>query len=116
MTAHKERVTLLGASGTMGYQAFLELQRRAERYDVTLLLVPGDRRARKLAPYLQAAGIDPKVEAGVVERRGLRVVWGDATRLDDVASAVAGSDWVLNAMAYISPQADYRPALAWAVN
>src|SRR5690606_22326755 len=40
MTAHKERVTLFGASGTMGYQAFLELQRRAERYDVTLLLVP----------------------------------------------------------------------------
>lgn len=116
MTAHKERVTLFGASGTMGYQAFLELQRRAERYDVTLLLVPGDRRARKLAPYLEAAGIDPKVEAGVVEGRGLRVVWGDATRLDDVASAVAGSDWVLNAMAYISPQADYRPALAWAVN
>lgn len=112
----KERVTLLGATGTMGFQAFLELRRRSDRYDLTLLLLPGDKRVAKLLPHLRAAGVPLAGRSGVVVGDGIRVVWGDATRPEDVAPAVAGADWVLNAMAYISPQADYRPALAWAVN
>lgn len=100
----------------MGFQAFLELRRRAALYDVTLLLLPHDRRTRRLLPHLRAAAVPLGAREAVAEGRGVRVVWGDATRSQDVALAVAGADWVLNAMAYISPQADYRPAIAWAVN
>ncbi|HRQ10111.1 MAG TPA: NAD-dependent epimerase/dehydratase family protein [Trueperaceae bacterium] len=109
-------MTLLGGSGTMGFQAFQELRKRSDRYDVTLLLLPGDRRAKKLMAHLKAAGVPLDSNEGVREGEGVRVVWGDATRPEDAARAVQGADWVLNAMAYISPQADYRPALAWAVN
>lgn len=112
----KERVTLFGASGTMGSQVFEELRRRAERYDLTLLLLPGDARVMRLARGLREAGIDTSRRAGIAEGRGVRVVWGDATDAATVREAVRGADWVLNTMAYISPQADYRPEVAWAVN
>ncbi len=112
----KERVTLLGGSGTMGFQVFEELRKRSDRYDVTLLLLPGDRRAKKLMTHLKAAGVPLDRHEGVAEGEGIRVVWGDATQSADAAKAVKGADWVLSAMAYISPQADYRPAVAWAVN
>lgn len=112
----RQRVLLLGATGTMGFQAFLELRRRAAAYDLTLLLLPSDRNVRKLVPHLREAGLTLTSRTGEVEAGGIRIVWGDATRMDDVVTAVRGADWVLNAMAYISPQADYRPAVAWAVN
>lgn len=47
---------------------------------------------------------------------GLKIVWGNATDFDDVMQAMEGADWVLNAMAYISPIADYYPKNAKAVN
>jgi len=114
--ADKETVTLLGATGTMGFQAFQELRRRADRYDLVLLLLQDDRRLDRLLPHLRAAGVPLSGRSGTAVGAGIRVVWGDATRPGDVRAAVAGTDWVLNAMAYISPQADYRPAVAWAVN
>lgn len=112
----RERVTLFGASGTMGFQVVKELRRRAERYDLTLLLLPGDTRAKRLEPLLRGSGVDLRRRVGVAEGSGVRVVWGDATDLAKVRLAVKGADWVLNTMAYISPQADYRPEIAWAVN
>jgi nucleoside-diphosphate-sugar epimerase len=52
----------------------------------------------------------------VAQGRGLKIVWGDATRYADVAETIRGADWVLNAMACVSPMADYHPELARAVN
>jgi nucleoside-diphosphate-sugar epimerase len=52
----------------------------------------------------------------VAHGNGFKIVWGDATRSDDVAEAIRGTDWVLDAMAIISPQADYFPDQARAVN
>ncbi len=112
----KERVALFGASGTMGFQVFQELWRRRERYDVAVLLRSGEAGIDKFRPYLTEAGLDPTARSGVLDGEGLRVVWGDARDEADVAAVVAGVDWVLNAMAVISPQADYHPELAQAVN
>ena len=114
--SRREHVTLFGASGTMGFQVVKELRRRAERYDLTLFLLPGDVRAKRLEPLLRGSGVDLRRRVGLSEGRGVRVVWGDATDLARVRLAVRGADWVLNTMAYISPQADYRPEIAWAVN
>lgn len=112
----KERVALFGASGTMGFQVFQELWRRRDRYDLALLLRAGEADIEKFNPYLQEAGLAAAERSGVVESEGLRIVWGDAREKSDVAAVVAGADWVLNAMAVISPLADYYPELADAVN
>ncbi len=112
----KQRVALFGASGTMGYQAFEELWRRRERYDISILVLPSEQRLGLFRPHERAAGVPAVRGPGVAEGRGLKIVWGDATVPADVAETVRGADWVLNAMAYISPMADYRPEVARAVN
>lgn len=112
----KETVTLFGASGTMGWQGFLELWRRRERYQIVLLLRPSAQNKRRFARYEREAGIRPIPGRGVVQGGGLKIVWGDATHYADVVEAVRGTDWVLDAMAFISPQADYYPEQAQAVN
>lgn len=112
----KRRVALFGASGTMGFQAFKELWRRRAEFDISILVLPSERRDERFRPYERAAGVPRLSGAGVAEGSGLRIVWGDATDPQATAATIAGADAVLNAMAYISPAADYRPELAWAVN
>jgi nucleoside-diphosphate-sugar epimerase len=113
---HKPTVALLGGSGTMGHAAFKELWARRDQYEIVLLLRPSARNKALLLPYEQQAGIRPAPGPGVVKGKGLTIVWGDATRYADVEATLHGADWVLNAMAYISPQADYHPQMARAVN
>lgn len=116
-----ERVTLFGATGTLGFRTFEELARRGG-YHLTLLLLPGDPAAARLKPHLRAAGLRwepaPAGESTlrVQDGAGLTLVWGDARDPEAVRRAVAGADWVINAMAVISPAADYRPELARQVN
>ena len=112
----KERVLLLGASGTMGHAAFKELWKRRDRYDVVILARPSEKNKRLFRPYEKEAGVTPVAETGVTQGSGFKIVWGDATNTDDMEAAVQGADWVLNAMAFISPQADYYPETAKAVN
>lgn len=112
----KERVLLFGASGTMGYAAFKELWKRRHRYDVVILVRPSQKNKALFRPYEQEAGIAPIPGKGVAEAGGFKIVWGDATDYGDVEWAVQGVDWVLNAMAFISPHADYDPDMARAVN
>ena len=112
----KPKVALFGASGTMGYQAFQELWRRRDRYDIVILARPSPKNKALFRPYERAAGIAPLPGPGTVQGDGLKVVWGDATAYTDVQEAVRGVDWVLDAMAFISPQADYDPEMARAVN
>ena len=113
---HKPKVALFGASGTMGHQAFKELWRRRERYDIVVLLRASQKNRALFRQYEQQAGIPAIENEGAVQGNGLKIIWGDATNYTDVEEAVRGADWVLDAMAYISPQADYHPEMAKAVN
>jgi len=113
---NKEKVSLFGASGTMGFEAFRELWKRRDRYDIVVLLRPSEKNKKLLATYEQEAGIEPIPGKGVAECSGLKIIWGDATDYADVEEAIKGVDWVLDAMAFISPQADYYPEMAKAVN
>lgn len=116
-----ERVTLFGATGTLGLRTLEELVRRGG-YHLTLLVLPGESAAARLKPHVRAAGLPwepaPAGESTlrVQEGAGLTLVWGDARDPAAVRRAVAGADWVINAMAVISPAADYRPELARQVN
>jgi nucleoside-diphosphate-sugar epimerase len=112
----KPRVALFGASGTMGHEAFKELWRRREHYDIVLLLRPTAKNKALLRPYADTAKLPFVKGRGVVAVAGFKIVWGDATRFADVEETLQGVDWVLDAMAYISPQADYHPEMACAVN
>jgi nucleoside-diphosphate-sugar epimerase len=113
---NKEKVLLLGASGTMGYAAFMELWKRRDRYDIVILVRPSQKNKKLFRGYEREAGVAPVSGRGVGKGDSFKIVWGDATEPDDVETAVHGVDWVLNAMAFISPQADYYPELAQAVN
>lgn len=119
-----EHVALFGASGTLGWQTFLQLWQRRPAYSLTVLLLPGDDGAGKFRPYAAEAGIawvpaaaEAAREAPLVQPgEGLTLVWGDARHEDTVRRVVRGADWVINTMAVISPAADYRPTLARQVN
>lgn len=105
----------------MGFEAFKELWRRRAEFDISILVLPSERRAGKFRRFEAAVGMaeTPAAAASetvVTEGLGLRIVWGDATDPVATAATVEGADAVLNTMAYISPQADYRPELARAVN
>jgi len=112
----KSKVALFGASGTMGFQAFKELWKRRDNYDISILVLPSEQRLDMFSAYEKEACLKSLDGAGVAENNGFKIVWGDATNFADVVETVKGADWVLNAMAYISPMADYHPELARAVN
>ena len=112
----KEKVFLAGASGSMGYEAFKNLWKRRNEYDIVLLQRPSKKNKRLFAPYERKCGIKPIKGKGVVEKNGLKIVWGDATNYDDILEACDDIDWCLCPMAFISPAADRNPEMAKAVN
>ena len=112
----KENVVLFGASGTMGFEAFKELWRRKERYNIIILVRPSKKNKQLFKTYERQSGITPIPGKGIVENNSFKIIWGDATEYDDVAKAVEHADWVLDAMACISPFADYYPDIAKKVN
>lgn len=113
---HKRIVALFGGSGTMGFEAFKSLWERRAEFDIVLLLRPSKKNRRLFAPYARAAGIPDSKGPGRASGTGLSIQWGDAGSYDDVKATIAGVDAVLDAMAFISPQADYHPEQARLVN
>jgi nucleoside-diphosphate-sugar epimerase len=100
----------------LGFQSFKELWTRRGQYDIVILVLPSEKKLWLFRDYEQEAGI-PQIEGrGSTEGQGFKIVWDDATNYVDVQETLKGVEWVLSAMVYISPQADYRPELAKAVN
>jgi len=101
-TQSRQKILLTGASGSMGWEAFLELMRRSDRYETRLLLRGSPKNRRTFAPH--------------ANRPGLEIVWGDLTSPGDVLRAVDGVDCVLHPAALISPAADRDPEQARRIN
>jgi nucleoside-diphosphate-sugar epimerase len=112
----KQKVFLAGASGSMGFEAFKNLWARRDEFDIVLLQRPSQKNKKLFKKYEKDCNINSIPGKGVVEGNGLRIVWGDATNYEDVLAAVAGIDWCLCPMAFISPAADHNPEMAKAVN
>lgn len=102
MAHNKKTVFLTGASGSMGHATFLELLTRRDRFDIVVLVLPTQIDKEKMQPY--------------VNKPGVRFVWGDLTRYEDVLACVDGADIVLHPGAFIAPAADHNPDLAFRVN
>jgi len=101
----KKTICLFGGSGTMGFETFKVLWNRRHKLSLRLLLRPSEKNKKLFSPFIRKAGPDQ-----------LKIIWGDASVYKDVRTAVEGSDSVLDAMAFISPQADYYPETAQKVN
>ncbi len=116
-----EVVVLLGASGSMGFEAFKELWNRRQtanksKYKIVLLQRPSNRNKALFAEYEQECGINSIPQRGVVESEELKIGWGDATNYSDILEAVRDADWILCPMAFIAPAADHNPEMSKAVN
>ena len=61
----KRNVFLTGATGHMGYQGLLQLSKRLDEFNLTLLVLPTEKDKTIIAPF---EGID-----------GIRIVYGDLT-------------------------------------
>ena len=117
----REKVLLLGASGSMGLAAFQELWFRVDeggsrKYDIVLLLRPSEKNKKLFSEYQRECGINCDSKKRIVENSGLKIVWGDATNYSDVLDSVRGVDWILSSMAFIAPAADHDPEMSKAVN
>jgi len=109
MNKNKEVVLLTGASGHMGFEAFKLLWQKRDRYDIVLLQRPSRINKKLFSEYELQAGIVPTRGPGIVQGNGLKIVWGDALRREDVEEACRGIDWCLHLMAVIPPEADRDP-------
>ena len=93
----KKKVLLTGASGSMGGDAFKELLRRKDKYDVRLLLRPSKKNKRAFGRYEGQEGVE--------------IIWGDLSKMNDVLEAVNGVQHVLHVAALVSPEADHNAPL-----
>ncbi len=98
----KKNVFLTGATGIMGGAGLEELMKRRDRFDITLLVRPSKENRKKMKPF--------------ENEEGVRIVWGDLTKYDDVLKGVEGADYVLHVGGMVSPKADYYPATTRRVN
>lgn len=98
----RRRVFLTGATGHMGLELLKELLRRSDRFEIVVLVLPGDADRAIIAEF---AG-DPAVT----------VRFGDVTSYADVARCVEGVDVVAHIGALVSPYADDHPEQTTAVN
>ena len=92
----KKTVALTGASGTMGFQGFLEFYEHKEEFNIQLLLRDSKKNRKKFARYMD----DPAVE----------IIWGDLKSYEDVLRLVTGAGYVLHVGGMVSPSTDYYPA------
>ncbi len=98
----KKNIFLTGATGIMGAAGLEELMKRRDRFNITLLVRPSESNRKKMAPYEQEEGV--------------RIVWGDLAKYDDVLRGVEGADYVLHVGGMVSPKADYYPKTTRRVN
>ena len=85
----KKTIFLTGASGSMGSEAFKELLKRRERFNIVLLLLPGAKEKRAFHKYKN--------------NEGIKIIWGDITNYENVLQGVTGADYILNTAAIIPP-------------
>ena len=93
---------MTGATGTMGRAGLHELEKRLDRFNITLLARPSEVNKKKLAQYMN--------------REGVRIIWGDLTNYNDILEGITGADYVLHVGGMVSPAADYYPKKTFQVN
>ncbi len=96
----KKRILLTGGSGAVGFEAFKELFRRRDDFDIRVFNLDQKRERKIFAPYASH----------------IETIWGDLRNPQAVEEAVSGVDTILHIAAVIPPAADANPQLAREVN
>jgi nucleoside-diphosphate-sugar epimerase len=99
----------------MGSATLAELMKRRDRFDIRLLVRPGEKNIKKMQ--------------ALVNETNIEIIWGDMTSYDDILRGIAGTppetdagtsgrvaDYVLHIGGMVSPKADYLPKTTWRVN
>ena len=98
----KIKILLTGATGSMGKEGLIALYKCKELYDVVVFSRPSKKNIKSLKKYVQDKSVS--------------IVWGDLTHYEDVLKAVEQVDIVLHVAAFVSPEADRNPKMAWEIN
>ena len=98
----KKTILLTGPTDNMGREALRQLCAQKDKYDLVLFALPTPK--------------DKKILSAYANRPGIRIIWGDLTRYEDVQKTVEGVDIILHLGALVSPAADAHPQLAWDIN
>lgn len=102
MGVTRKRVFLTGATGNWGRIVLNEFRARAERFDITALVLPTPNDRAVISRYRDMANLD--------------VCFGDLTDYATVESCVTGADYVVHLGGIVSPVGDDQPELAHRVN
>ena len=86
----------------MGKEGLKQLVARLDKFNITVLVLPSPKDKAIIAPYENMPGV--------------KVVFGNLTKYDDVLKCVTGADYVLHVGGMVSPAADYLPELTTKVN
>lgn len=96
----KTQILLTGASGTVGSEVLKQLYQQRNLFDITVFDVKTKACARAFSPY----------------KNGIKIVYGDLARAQDIRKVCAEKDYVIHLAAIIPPLADKKPTLAHNVN
>ena len=96
----KKRILLTGASGSVGYQALLQLVEQVDEYTIVLFDKKTKRAAKLFAPF----------------KNQLEIIYGDLTDKKSIEQIGGNFDVVIHLAALIPPVADEHPDLAFNIN
>ncbi len=94
----KKRILLTGAAGTVGYEVLKQVDE--SKYDLTLFDLETKKNKRKFRPFSKTYNI----------------IYGDISKLHDIAKACKDQDIVIHLAAIIPPLADEKPGLTQRIN
>ncbi len=102
MKLKKKKIFLTGATGIMGSAALVELLKRRDIFDITLIIRPRKQNKKFIERYSKEPGVS--------------IIIGDLCNPEDVRRGVADADYILHVGGMVSPKADRYPSKTWKVN
>lgn len=98
-----KKVAITGASGSMGYAAYLELMKQNDKYDISMLVRPSKKNIKMFKKHIPAK-TTPQ-EGDVTEKEQVKIIWGNIQSLENIKKLVIDADIVINMGAIIPPKA-----------
>lgn len=96
----RKKVFISGVTGTMGSAGLRYLIKHLDKLDIVTLVRPTKINKKLMAKY----------------ESDIEIVWGDLVVYEDVKKALKSVDYILHVAAFVSPQADKNPKLAYKIN
>lgn len=102
MNKRKTTIFLTDATGKIGYEGFKQLLDRTDHFNIIVLALPTKKNIEKMLAYKGHPGV--------------KIVWGDLTKYNDVYKCVENADYVQHIGGKASSDADYNMKCTTAAN